>query len=205
MVGEMISIYERMHNAIISFGDLSEVIVIGVNDATYSANWRLPQTDATVLKLDALALPGREINRALVHVHAGILTFFEVDTSEAPPADWIRGISSLRPELNAQNLRSGSHMDREFIATHIVQHPRSLTPVSSIGTKGVPKFFIMDIEGMDNDVTLSLFVNRDVVGIGCEHSLLSSKEVVLLRCAAVENGFDFEFGEEDAIFLRQMS
>ncbi|MFN3724495.1 MAG: hypothetical protein ACK4VZ_15810 [Paracoccaceae bacterium] len=197
------SIYEQMHDAIKSFENACEVIVIGANDATGSARWRIPETRTTVLRFDALAAPGSDIKRAVVHVHAGILTFFEVQTSETPPADWIRGISSLRPQSNAQNLRSGSRSDRHFIAKHTVPHPMPLTQVSTLGSPGVPKFFLIDIEGMDYDVTLSLFARPDIIGIGCEHALMSSDEVILLRCAAIENGFDFEFGEEDAVFLRQ--
>lgn len=202
MVGGMMSIYAQMHNAIGALEATCEVIVIGVNDAVGSARWRIPETGVTVLRFDALAQPGSDVQRAVVHTHAGILTFFEVDTTEDPPANWIRGISSLLPESNAQNLRSGSGEDRTFIAAHRVVRPTPLTPVRTLGTPGVPKFFMLDIEGMDYDVTLSLFGCRDVLGIGCEHALMSSDEVIQLRCAAIEKGFRFEFGEEDAIFLR---
>lgn len=205
MVGVMMSIYARMHDAIKAAENTCEVIVIGANEAAGSARWRIPETGTTVLKFDALAEPGSDIQRAVVHTHAGILTFFEVDTTEDPPAKWIRSISSLLPESNAQNLRSGSRKDRDFISAHRVLHPRPLTPVWTIGTPSVPKFFILDIEGMDYDVTLRLFGRGDVLGIGCEHALMSSDEVILLRCAAIERGFSFEFGEEDAIFLRDGS
>jgi len=204
MVVVMTSIYSRMHDAIASFTQTepAEVIFVGVNDEAGSAHWRLPDTGPTILKFDALARPGSGITRAVVHNHEGIISFFEIDTSEAPPADWIRGISSLRPESNAQNLRSGSERDRAFISTHRVSYPAPLTPVRTLGIPKVPKFFILDVEGMDYDIALDLLAMDDVVGIGCEHALMSSDEVILLRCMAIEHGFEFEFGDEDAVFLR---
>jgi hypothetical protein len=206
MVAVMTSIYTRMHDAIAAMDagqSACEVILVGVNDQAGSAHWRIPATGATVLKFDALAKPGSGVTRAVVHNHAGVISFFEIDTSETPPADWIRGISSLRPESNAQNLRSGSGSDRAFISAHRVSYPVALTPVRRLGTPGVPKFFILDVEGMDYDIALDLLTMDDVVGIGCEHALMSSDEVILLRCTAIERGFAFEFGDEDAVFLRE--
>lgn len=202
MVGAMKSIYAQMHAAIVNAETTCEVIIIGSNDGSGSTHWRIPEACTTLLRFDVLAEPGSDIQPALVHTHPGILTFFEIDTTEEPPAKWIKGISSLVPERNAQNLRSGSHADRDFIAAHRVLRPTPLTPVWTLGTPEVPKFFILDIEGMDYNVTLCLFGRRDVIGIGCEHALMSSDEVILLRCAAIENNFSFEFGDEDAIFLR---
>lgn len=199
----MIPIYKHMREAIAAAADTCEVLVIGSNDHARSARWSIPERVRSIRRFDALAEPGGNVEQAVVHCHEGILTFFQVDTSEAPPDDWIRGISSLRPDSNAQNMRSGSGTDRDFIAKHRVLRPTSLTPVQTIGTPGVPKFFILDIEGMDYDVTLHLLGNPDVLGIGCEHALMSCDEVILLRCLAVENGFRFAFGDEDAIFLRE--
>ena len=203
MVDVLTSIYRQMHDAIDALAQACEVIIIGSNDAAGSVRWRIPEKDTTLLRFDALPEPGSDITPAVVHPHAGVLTFFQVDTTEAPPADWIRGISSLRPESNAQNLRSGSSADRDFIAKHQVLRAMHLTPVDTLGTPGVPKFFILDIEGLDYDVTLSLLRHPDVVGIGCEHALMSSDEVIMLKCAAVDNGFRFVFGQEDAIFLSE--
>lgn len=203
MVGIVTSIYRQMHDAIEACDEPREVLVIGSNDGADSARWRIPDSVSSVRRFDALAEPDGNVERAVVHNHAGILTFFQVDTSEGAPADWIRGISSLRPESNAQNLRSGTGRERDFISTHRFLRPAPLTPVRTLGTPGVPKFFILDIEGMDYDVSLSLFRSGDVVGIGCEHALMSSDELILLRCAAIESGFRFVFGEEDAIFLRK--
>ena len=205
MVADMTSIYTRMHDAIAAMDagpTACEVILVGVNDEAGSAHWRIPGTGATVLKFDALAKPGSGVTRAVVHNHAGITTFFEIATAEPPPASWIRGISSLRPESNAQNLRSGSGRDRAFISANRVSYPVALTPVRSLGTPGVPKFFILDVEGMDYDIALDLLAMEDVLGIGCEHTLMSGDEVIQLRCMAIERGFDFEFGDEDAVFLR---
>lgn len=196
------SIYTKMHEAITALSGYCEVILVGVNEATGSSRWRIPKTITSVLRFDALAELGSDIHRAVIHNHDGIATFFEVNTIEEPPAQWIRGISTLQPESNAQNLRSGSHRDREFISAHRVLRPMRLTPVRELGTPGIPKFFILDIEGMDYDVALDLLSRSDVIGIGCEHALMSNDEIILLRCAAVERGFRFVFGDEDAIFLR---
>jgi len=60
----------------------------------------------------------------------------------------------------------------------------------------------LDLEGIDFDVCMHLLRHDDVLGIGCEHALMSENEVIELRCEATERGFQFFFSDEDALFLR---
>ena len=192
-----------MYAAISQSSGNCEVIVLGSNAMADSSKWRFPEDLITVARYDALAQPDSGVRQALIHVHPGIVTFHEISFCEDPPSDWIRGISSLRPHLNAQNLRAGSREDREFIArSHRTRSSRT-TPLKAIGETSRDKFIILDLEGLDFDVCASLFNRSDVVGIGCEHALMSDAEVIHLRCTALECGFYFDFSDEDAIFLRE--
>lgn len=198
----MNSIYQKMHDAISHVAGACEVIVLGSNDAAASARWRFPEGPVPVQRYDAITETGSEVKRALVHLHEGIVSFHEIEVSDDPPSDWIRGISTLRPQLNAQNLRSGSREDREFISRHHRTRFIHLTPLKFLGAAEVQKFFILDLEGLDFDVCMRLLSHPEVLGIGCEHSLMLDDEIIHLRCEAVERGFSFDFSDEDAIFLR---
>ena len=198
-------VYGQFHDAIEEKGGTSEVIIIGSNDAAESSHWRIPENALRVIRYDALAEENDERRQAVVHSHAGILPFFRIETEAGPPSAWIKGISSLRPERNAQNFRSGSEEERVYIADHQSYSSQVLSPVLTLGSRCCPKFFILDLEGLDYDIAIRLLRSPDVLGVGCEHALMTSDEIILLRCAAIESGFRFAFGEEDAIFLRQSS
>jgi len=190
-----------MFDAITTASPAAEVVIVGSNDETASSHWRVPKGKAAILRYDALAAPDSGVERAVVHNHSGFMTFHEVEVNDDPPSGWIKGISSLRPESNAQNLRSGSREDRKFIASHHRLRSVSLTPIKNVGTAGVPKFFLIDLEGMDFDITMHLLTENDILGIGFECALMNDEEIISIRCEAVKYGFYFDFSDEDAILI----
>ncbi len=197
----MKTIYQLMFDAIAACERPCEVIVLGSNEAAGSSRWIFPEK-VCIHRFDALGTLDSAVTRAVVHVHHGAMIFHAIDVSEGPPNAWIHGISSLKPERNAQNMRSGSRIDRDFIAAHLCLRPETLTPVAELGLSDRSKFFIMDLEGIDFDITLRLITRQEILGIGFEHALLTDEEIIELRCQAILRGFRFESSDEDTIFLR---